>query len=77
MNTLHQNMTPRLKPLPARKAATLSVLDIGTSKIVMHCCAVMQPPGRGREPEYGAGHTVRVDRDRHHRSRRGGSRAGW
>jgi cell division protein FtsA len=28
------NLTPRLKPLSSRKSATLSMLDIGTSKVV-------------------------------------------
>ncbi len=34
MNTPHNGMTPRLKPISARKSATMSVLDIGTSKVV-------------------------------------------
>ncbi len=33
-NYLKHGLTPRMKPLSARKSATLSVLDIGTSKVV-------------------------------------------
>ena len=39
MSLLHNGLTPRLKPLSSRKGATLSALDIGTSKIV---CLVAQ-----------------------------------
>ena len=38
----HQGLTPRLKPLSARRSATLSVLDIGTSKVVC-LIAELQP----------------------------------
>jgi hypothetical protein len=34
MSLFSQGLTPRLKPLSSRKSATLSVLDIGTSKVV-------------------------------------------
>lgn len=34
MSLSHQGLTPRLKPLSSRKSAILSVLDIGTSKVV-------------------------------------------
>lgn len=66
MNTLHQNMTPRLKPLPARKAATLSVLDIGTSKIV--CIVAQLQPWEGIESLNRRSHMVRVIGIGHHRS---------
>ena len=39
MSLLRNGLTPRMKPLSSRKSATLSVLDIGTSKIV---CLVAQ-----------------------------------
>ena len=29
-----QGLTPRMRPLSSRKSATLSILDIGTSKVV-------------------------------------------
>jgi cell division protein FtsA len=34
MNVSGHGLTPRLKPLPARRSAIMSVLDIGTSKVV-------------------------------------------
>ena len=42
MSLLQHGLTPRLKPLSARRSATLSVLDIGTSKIVC-LVAELQP----------------------------------
>ena len=41
MHSQH-GLTPRLKPLSARRAATLSVLYIGTSKVVC-LIAELQP----------------------------------
>jgi cell division protein FtsA len=43
----HHGLTPKLRPLSARKSAVLSVLDIGTSKIV---CIVAQLQPIGDEP---------------------------
>jgi cell division protein FtsA len=34
MSLSGHGLTPRLKPLSARKSAILSVLDVGTSKVV-------------------------------------------
>ena len=42
MSLSHQGLTPRLRPLSSRKSATLSVLDIGTSKVVC-IVAELQP----------------------------------
>ena len=42
MSVMRHGLTPRLKPLSARRSATLSVLDIGTSKIVC-LVAELQP----------------------------------
>ena len=42
MSLSRQGLTPRLKPLSSRKSATLSVLDIGTSKVVC-IVAELQP----------------------------------
>ncbi|GJD69122.1 cell division protein FtsA [Methylobacterium gnaphalii] len=38
----HHGLTPRMKPLSARRSATLSILDIGTSKVVC-LIAELQP----------------------------------
>ena len=60
-------LTPRLKPLSARKGATLSVLDVGTSKVV--CLVAELLPAAG-EPASSRGrtHLVRVVGIGHQRS---------
>ena len=58
----HAAAPPPSKPCPARKAATLSVLDIGTSQIV--CIVAQLQPREGGESLSRRSHTVRVTRDR-------------
>jgi cell division protein FtsA len=66
MNTLHNGMTPRLKPISARKSATMSVLDIGTSKVV--CIVAELQPWEGVETLRRRTHLARVIGIGHHRS---------
>ena len=56
MSLLRQGLTPRLKPLSANRSAMLSVLDIGTGKIV---CLIAQLDPLG-EPEALRGRTHRA-----------------
>ena len=65
-NPLHQNMTPRLKPLPPRRSTMLSVLDIGTTKVV--CIVAQLQPWEGIETLRRRSHLVRVVGIGHHRS---------
>ncbi len=65
MSSLH-GMTPRLKPLSARKSATLSILDIGTSKVV--CIVAELNPWEGVETLRRRTHLARVVGIGHHRS---------
>jgi cell division protein FtsA len=53
-----QGLTPRLRPLSTRKSATLSVLDVGTSKIV--CLIAELQPVEGGERLKGRTHLARV-----------------
>lgn len=66
MNALHSSMTPRLKPLSARKSATLSILDIGTTKIA--CIVAELQPWEGVETLRRRSHVIRVVGIGHHRS---------
>lgn len=58
-------LTPRLKPLSARRTATLSVLDVGTSKIV---CIVAELQPSASESLKGRTHLARVLGIGHQRS---------
>ncbi|MGC2092788.1 MAG: cell division protein FtsA, partial [Methylocella sp.] len=60
-------LPPRLPSLPARKSAVLSVLDIGTSKIV--CLIARLNPGDPSEPLRGRTHRCRILGIGHQRSR--------
>jgi cell division protein FtsA len=62
----HQGLTPRLKPLSSRKSATLSVLDIGTSKVV--CVVAELQPTDGQESLRGRTHLARIIGIGHQRS---------
>jgi cell division protein FtsA len=65
--SLHDHgLTPRLKPLSIRKRATLSVLDVGTSKIV--CLIAELRPAEAGESLRGRTHLARVIGIGHHRS---------
>jgi len=60
-------MPPRLPSLPARKSAVISVLDIGTSKIV--CLVARLNPSDPSEPLRGRTHRCRILGIGHQRSR--------
>jgi cell division protein FtsA len=66
VSRLHHGLTPRLKPLSSRKSATLSVLDIGTSKIV--CLVARLLPMEGLETLRGRTHLARIVGIGHQRS---------
>lgn len=66
MSLLSQGLTPRLKPLSSRKSATLSVLDIGTSKIV--CLVAELQPIDTLETLRGRTHLARIIGIGHQRS---------
>ena len=59
-------LTPRMKPLSARKSATLSVLDIGTNKVV--CVVAQLKPGEQPEALPGRTHLARIIGIGHQRS---------
>ena len=60
-------LPPRLPSLPTRKSAVLSVLDIGTSKIV--CLIARLNPSDPSEPLRGRTHRCRILGIGHQRSR--------
>lgn len=66
MSLSSHGLTPRLKPLSARRSATLSVLDVGTSKIV--CLVAELLPAEGNESLRGRTHIARVRGIGHQRS---------
>jgi cell division protein FtsA len=66
MSLLRQGLTPRLKPLSSRKSATLSVLDVGTSKIV--CLVAQLQPVESLEALRGRTHLARIIGIGHQRS---------
>ncbi|WP_395665710.1 cell division protein FtsA [Methylocella sp.] len=62
----HQVMPPRLRPLSERKSAILSVLDIGTSKVV---CLIARLAPAGGEAGRGRTHRCRILGIGHQRAR--------
>ena len=64
--SLQHGLTPRMKPLSSRKSTTLSVLDIGTSKIV--CLVAQLQPIETLETLRGRTHLARVLGIGHQRS---------
>jgi len=66
MSVTGQGLTPRLRPLSARKSAILSVLDIGTSKIV--CVVAELKPVDEIESLRGRTHLARILGIGHQRS---------
>lgn len=66
MSLLRQGLTPRLRPLHHRKSATLSVLDIGTSKVV--CLVAELQPVETLESLRGRTHLARIIGIGHQRS---------
>lgn len=65
MQTTHC-LTPRLKPLSARRSATMSVLDIGTSKVV--CLIAELQPAEAISTLRGRTHLARIIGIGHQRS---------
>jgi len=65
--TFARNMPPRMKPIAARKSAILSVLDVGTSKIV--CLVARLMPMEASDILPGRTHRCRVLGIGHQRSR--------
>ena len=66
MSLRDHGLTPRLKPLSTRRSATLSVLDIGTSKVV--CLVAELRPVENGEALRGRTHLARVIGIGHQRS---------
>ena len=66
MNLTSQGLTPRLRPLSSRKSATLSILDIGTSKVV--CLIAELNPAEANERLRGRTHVARIIGIGHQRS---------
>ena len=58
MSPHSHGLMPRLKPLSSRKSATLSVLDIGTSKVV--CLIAQLKPVESLDALPGRTHLARV-----------------
>lgn len=61
-----QGLTPRMRPLSSRKSATLSILDIGTSKVV--CLIAELNPAEANERLRGRTHVARIIGIGHQRS---------
>src|ERR671911_464858 len=61
MSVSGHGLTPRLKPLSARKGAILSVLDIGTSKVVCIVAELKPVLGIGHQRSVGLKGGVIVD----------------
>jgi cell division protein FtsA len=66
MNT-RNSFTPRMKPLSARKSATLCILDVGTTKVV--CLIARLMPGEPSDVLRGRTHRCRILGIGHQRSR--------
>ena len=66
MSLQDHGLTPRLKPLPTRRSAVLSVLDVGTSKVV--CLIAELKPVVAGESLRGRTHVARVLGIGHQRS---------
>lgn len=58
MSLFSQGLTPRLRPISSRKSATLSVLDVGTTKVV--CLIAELMPMESGERLKGRTHLARV-----------------
>jgi cell division protein FtsA len=67
MSSRRPSLTPRLKPLSPRKSATLSVIDIGTSKVV--CLVAKLDPAMESDLLRGRTHRARIIGIGHQRSR--------
>jgi cell division protein FtsA len=66
MNFSSQGLTPRMRPLSSRKSAILSILDIGTSKVV--CLIAELNPAETNERLRGRTHVARIIGIGHQRS---------
>ena len=67
MSLTSQGLTPRMRPLSSRKSATLSILDIGTSKVV--CLIARLMPAEPSDMLRGRTHRCRILGIGHQRSR--------
>ena len=67
MSHRRPSLTPRLKPLSPRKSAVLSVLDVGTSKVV--CLVARLDPVSESDSLRGRTHRARIIGIGHQRSR--------
>ncbi len=66
MSLTSQGLTPRMRPLSSRKSATLSILDIGTSKVV--CLIAELNPAEANQRLRGRTHVARIIGIGHQRS---------
>lgn len=66
MNLNSHGLTPRMRPLSSRRSATLSILDIGTSKVV--CLIAELNPAEANERLRGRTHVARIIGIGHQRS---------
>ena len=62
-----QGLTPRMRPLSSRKSATLSILDVGTSKVV--CLIAELNPAEANARLRGRTHVARIIGIGHQKSR--------
>jgi cell division protein FtsA len=67
MSSLSHGMTPKMRPLSARKSAVMAVIDIGTVKTT--CVIARLEPTDASEPGHGRTHRCRVLGIGHQRSR--------
>jgi cell division protein FtsA len=67
MSGFHHGMTPKMRPLSARKSAVLAVMDLGTTKV--SCVIAKLEPADASEAGRGKTHRCRVLGIGHQRSR--------
>jgi cell division protein FtsA len=67
MSIFHHGMTPKMRPLSARKSTVLAVLDLGTTKV--SCVIAKLEPGEAGDEGRGRTHRCRVLGIGHQRSR--------
>jgi cell division protein FtsA len=67
MSSFHQGLTPKMRPLSARKSAVLAVLDLGTTKV--SCVIARLEPAEATDVQRGRTHRCRVLGIGHQRSR--------
>ncbi len=67
MSYVHHGLTPKMRPLSTRRSAILSVLDVGTTKVV--CLIAKLEPMSPSETLRGRTHKIRIIGIGHQRSR--------